>query len=381
MVFTFRICLIILLVACADGLPCAAQIVKRTVTPSVAKKSEFARSIEVLSEEGGYFDTDNIISNESSYLHVLGKMRELRVGGGAYIGVGPDQNFSYIAQIRPRVAYLVDIRRDNLLQHLFFKALFARARHRVEYLCLLFGKPVPANAARWNERDIKDVIDDLDRIAADEKYFAATRAIVREQVKAFGVPLSDADLAKIERIHAQFFSAGLNLKFTTFGRSPRASYPTYRDLLLETDLTGRRGNYLAREEDFQFIKSLQQRDLIIPVTGDLAGHHALREIASLLRERREQVTALYVSNVEYYLMSAGKLNLFIENLALLPHDERSLIIRSYFGGFYGPRHPHAVPGYNSSQLLQTIASLVAEQQKGGYSSYTDLITKHSISLR
>src|SRR5690349_21564383 len=54
-----------------------------------------------LSEPGGDFNSDNLISNESSYLHVLGALRALGVRGGAYVGVGPDQNFSYIAAIRP----------------------------------------------------------------------------------------------------------------------------------------------------------------------------------------------------------------------------------------------------------------------------------------
>jgi hypothetical protein len=34
-----------------------------------------------------------------------------------------DQSFSYIAAIRPAVAFMIDIRRDNLLMHLMFKAL------------------------------------------------------------------------------------------------------------------------------------------------------------------------------------------------------------------------------------------------------------------
>src|ERR1041384_7917433 len=80
--------------------------------------AEFPRLIQRLSEPGGYFDSDNLISNESSYLHVLGKMRKMNVTGGAFIGVGPDQSFSYIAQTRPRIAFMIDIRRDNLLQHL-----------------------------------------------------------------------------------------------------------------------------------------------------------------------------------------------------------------------------------------------------------------------
>ena len=79
----------------------------------------FAALVERLSESGGYFDTDNLISNESSYLHVMGALREIGVRGGAYIGVGPDQNFSYIARIRPSIAFIIDIRRDNLDDYRF----------------------------------------------------------------------------------------------------------------------------------------------------------------------------------------------------------------------------------------------------------------------
>ena len=78
--------------------------------------------------------------------------------GGAYIGVGPDQNFSYIAHIRPAIAFIVDIRRDNLLLHLLFKALFAEARTRVEYLALLTGRPVPPGLDDWREAGIARLV-------------------------------------------------------------------------------------------------------------------------------------------------------------------------------------------------------------------------------
>ena len=75
-------------------------------------------------------------------------LKKRGVRGGAYVGVGPDQNFSYIAAIRPDVAFIVDVRRDNLLLHLLFKSLFTLARTRVEYLALLLGRPVPATPTR-----------------------------------------------------------------------------------------------------------------------------------------------------------------------------------------------------------------------------------------
>jgi hypothetical protein len=335
----------------------------KTSRPATAE-TEFARLIERLSEPGGYFDTDNLISNEASYLHVLGRLKKMQVSGGAYIGVGPDQNFSYIAQIRPRVAYIVDIRRDNLLQH-----------------CLFFGKPIPENLRQWDGRSIQQLVEYLDQTPARRELFEAARAAIQQKVKSFGLPLSATDLETIGRIHAHFFSAGLDLRFTSRNRPPRFYYPTYRDLLLEKDLTGRQANYLASEEDFQFLKSLEERHLVIPVVGNLAGERALTAIARNIAERGERVSALYTSNVEFYLMREDSFDRFAENCKLLPRDERSVIIRSFFSGAYGYSHPQTVAGYYSTQLLQTIDSLVKEHASGGYQTYVDVVSKHSLDLR
>jgi hypothetical protein len=343
--------------------------------------SAFVALVARLSESGGYFDSDNLISNESSYLHVLGAMRKLGVAGGAYVGVGPDQNFSYIAQVRPRIAFLVDIRRDNLLQHLLFKALFEMARNRAEYLALLTGRAVPNEMARWNRRTINDIVDFVEKAPPDPDQFETTRAMVRSKVKKYGIPVTPAELETIGRIHQAFFDAGLQLRFTSLGRSPRAYYPTLRDLLLEKDLTGKQATYLATEDDFQFVKSLEARNLVVPVVGNLAGTHALREVGKVIAERGEKLSAMYVSNVEFYLMREGSFDAFAATVRTLPRDSRSVIIRSYFGGgFYGP-HPQSIPGYFSTQLLQTVESFASESSKGGYATYIDLVSKHNLALR
>jgi hypothetical protein len=333
-----------------------------------------------LSESGGYFDSDNLISNESSYLHVLGAMRKLGVSGGAYVGVGPDQNFSYIAQVRPRIAFIVDIRRDNLLQHLLFKSLFEMARNRAEYLALLTGRSVP-NDMRWNRRSINEVVDFIEKAPPDPDQFETTRAMVRARIKRYGIPVSTAELETISRIHQAFFDAGLQLRFTSLGRSPRNYYPTLRDLLLEKDLSGKQATYLATEEDFQFVKSLEARNLVVPVVGNLAGSHALREVSKVIAERGDKLSAMYVSNVEFYLMREGTFDTFASSVRAIPRDSRSVIIRSYFGGgFYGP-HPQSVPGYFSTQLLQTLDTFASESAKGGYATYIDLVSKHNIALK
>ena len=108
------------------------------------------------------------------------------------------------------------------------------------------------------------------------------------------------------------------LRFESTGRPPQSHYPTYRELLLATDALGERSNYLASEESFQFIKTLQQRDLVIPVVGDLSGPRALAAIGTLLRQRGQRLSAFYASNVEFYLFGDARFDRFVSNLGSLP---------------------------------------------------------------
>src|SRR5262245_53068373 len=256
-----------------------SQSIERALT-----KEQFAQIVEKFSEPNGYFDSDNLISNEASYLHVMGKMRQMKVGGGAYIGVGPDQNFSYIAQIRPSIVFITDIRRDNLLQHLFFKSLFALSHNRLDYLCLLFGKQVPAELKSWDSRGLKEIIAYLDKTPSKRELFEKTKADIQSKAQGFGMKLAPEEIETINRIHAAFFDGGPDLKFTSRNRPPRWYYPSYRDLMLEKDLTGKQCNYLVSEDDFRFLRSLQERNLIIPVVANLAGDRALKSIAQYLKE-------------------------------------------------------------------------------------------------
>jgi len=347
--------------------------------PARLSPAEFGALVERVSEPGGYFDTDNLVSNEDSYLHAITGLERHGVRGGAYLGVGPDQNFSYIAAIRPRIAFIIDIRRDNLLEQLLFKALFHQARNRIEFLSLLFGRTPPADTAGWSARDLEALLGYVSRGPPDSLAAARARRVVGSLVRGFGMALSAGDLATIERFHRTFIAEGLELKLTTFGRPERFDYPTYRRLLLETDREGRRANYLARESAFRFVKTLQERNLIIPVVGDLAGPKAVAAIARYLTERGEPVSAFYTSNVEQYLFRGGTFGQFARNLEALPHDQRSVIVRSYFP--YGRPHPQAVPGYLSVQLLQTVDAFLEVQRGGGFRSYGELVTRDLLLIR
>ncbi len=251
----------------------------------------------------------------------------------------------------------------------------------MEYLSLLFGTPAPAGANGWADATIDRILAYIDTVPPAPGTAARARQRVDSAVASFGVPLSDGDWMTIDRFHRTFIREKLGLRFHTTGRPPRFYYPTYRELILERDLAGRRVGYLASEEHFRSVKALQELDLVIPVVGDLAGDHALRAIARQLSARGLRVSAFYTSNVEFYLYRSGSFSRFVDNVTLLPVDGRSVLIRSVFRGLFGAAHPQAVPGYASTQVVQTIESLLRRQATGGYASYWDLVTRDILDPR
>jgi hypothetical protein len=345
--------------------------------PSSLEPAEFGALVTRLSEPGGFFPSDNFVSNELSYLHVLGGVRRLDVSGGAYVGVGPDQSFSYITAVRPEIAFIIDIRRDNLLQHLLYKAAFRNARNRLEYLTFLLGKPVPEHSAAWDTASIEDIVRKIDTIPSDAETFAKNGRITLEAAAASGIPLDVQDTANLARIHRAFYQMGLEIRYSNRGRFGFGGYPTWRQLIFETDLDGNRLSYLASEEGFRFVQDLERRNLVIPVVGDLSGTHALRAIGDELRRRGLTVSALYTSNVEQYLFQQGGFPRVAENVASLPLVPNSVVIRSYFRG----RHPMNVPGYSSTQLLGMLDEFISEAPTGGYRSYTDLVLRNIVPLQ
>lgn len=352
-----------------------------------SSRVNIAQLSQKISEPGGYFGSDNLVSNELSYQHIIPKFNEIGVTGGVYIGVGPDQSFTYIAAIKPSKAFMIDIRRDCLLHHLLFKALFMMSRNRAEYLSLMFGKPVPAHLKDWNKRSLKELIEYIDRTPSDAKLYEKYRTDIKQLITKFGFNLSDREHEAIQRIYQAFYQSGMEVRYVIRDRPMPSNryFPSYRSILLETDLNNQQRNYLATEDSYQFLKKMQEQNLIIPVTGDLAGEHAVRAIGKYLQETGEKVSAFYVSNVEFYLWrQSGSFERFVQNLKSLPITDKSVIIRSYFNyAYYAYQHPLTVENHFSVQLMQTIGSVIKDMEPatGGYNSYYDLVTRHLIEYK
>jgi len=356
------------LLATALSLPALAQ-------ERPTSDSSFSALVARLSETGGYFDSDNIISNESSYLQVASQFAKVGTHGGVYIGVGPDQSFSYIALIRPSIAFMLDIRRDNLLEHLLFKSIFAQSRNRLEYLCRLFGKPIPADIDLWNNRSASLIIGYLQQTPTDSASVQAYRRASNDRITAFRVALDARDRTTIDRYRAEFVADGLETRYSSLGRNNRMDYPTFGQLMLAADRAGKAIGYLAEEDAFQFVRSMQLRDRIVPVVGNVAGDKAVKAIGAYAREHGLKVSAFYLSNVEQYLITRdGGFDEYAANVKTLPHDSTGVIVRSYFGRF-GVAHPLFTPGRGSisTSMIERFDSFLKRFQAGEIRTYPDLV--------
>jgi hypothetical protein len=339
--------------------------------------AEFSRLVRDLSEDGGYFRSDNFTSNETSYLHVVGKLRELGATGGAYIGVGPEQNFTYIAKVRPRIAFIIDIRRQAIIQHLMFKAIFQLAANRAQYLSLLLSKPLPKDKGPSADASVNDILTFFSQSQADERTYASNLAAIRKAIKEdFQVPLSDADQTSLDYVYKNFRDDGLDIAYRMEG-SRGGWFPSLKELIVQPDQHNKLGNFLATKEDYEFVRDLHRKNLIIPVVGDFAGKKALAAIGDYLRKASFTVTAFYTSNVEQYLFQNGVFTGFAENIRKLPLTDKSLFIRAVPNTRF--THPAQLPGHRTTTLLQQMTVFLKDFDEGRYQTYTDLVMTHYIA--
>lgn len=332
--------------------------------------AEFSRIVNEFSEPGGYFRSDNFTSNETSYLHVVDKLRELGASGGAYLGVGPEQNFTYIARVRPKIAFLVDIRRQAILQHLMYKAVFQLSPDRVQFLSRLLSKPIVPEKAPVPRAPINDIIAYFDSAPSSDAAYTANLAAIRKTIQTeFGFPLTETDSASLEYVYKSFRHDGLTISYR-MENAGSGSFPTLRDILVEVDLNGKQGNFLASVDDYNFVRYMHGKNLIIPVVGDFGGKKALATVGDFLRRNNITVTAFYTSNVEQYLFGSDSFAGFAANVKKLPINEKSLFIRAIAGRM---QHPARVPGHRLATVLQQISAFIKDFDDGRYQTYGDLI--------
>jgi len=301
--------------------------------------AEFRSLFADASELGGAFHADNFTSNEPHFANTAAALAKSGPHGGAYLGVGPEQNFHYIAAIRPAIALVFDIRRQAVMQHLLFKALFELSVDRVDFIARLFSLPAP---------------DGLDRMASIDtiwRRFGETPGTDRARLTAnitevesrlsrtHGLALSDEDLKSLEYVYEAYFRLGPAIDYAGDQQGLTTGSTNFVKLTSAVDDAGVPRSFLGTDEQYQFIKSLESRNLIVPIQADFGGPKAVRAAGDFLRARGVTVSAFYISNVEQYLFNPsmprarggqeinGGWRAFYANLAALPANDSTVILR------------------------------------------------------
>jgi hypothetical protein len=338
---------------------------KASSLPSRLSDAEFWKLVSDISEPGGFFRiSDNYTSNEREVGQLFTMLREGGVLGGVYIGVGPEQNFSYIAAIRPAMAFVVDIRRQAVMQHLMFKAAFELARDRADFIALLFSKPRPADLD--GTTPIQRIWEAYQMVTTDPAVAARNSArIVEHLTRTHRFTFTSDESAQLESVLEAFVQFGPAISTRgASGGGGGGNGVTFADLTgWSLNAEGQPQSFLSTEEHFRLVKSLHEKNLIVPVSGDFAGPRAIRAIGAYLRKQGGVVSAFYLSNVEQYLFQDGKQRAFYDNVATLPVNGGSVFIRPY----------SLRRGGGAAQSLCPIVGFIGAVNAGRISSNSDAL--------
>lgn len=352
----------------AMEIPETASSAEAAPDPFVPVMSDEAlgKLIESLSEPTGDFPSDNFVSNETSYLHVAEALADERLRGKAYVGVGPEQNLTYVALMRPSMAYLVDIRRQNMLQHMVFRALAEEARDRATFLARLTGRDFGCcGIATPHMATFEEIADALAKLDPSEERVGQEVKRTIALMDRLGVRRKAGDEADVRKILQAFASKGLDLAYSMKGSGRR--YPEVRKLLSMTDPSGSHRSFVADEESFSTLQGAYRANRIVPVVGDFSGDRALRGIAKDMKDRSLVLGAFYTSNVEQYLFEGGTYGKFVDNVRSFPIDDTSCFVRVWFD--QGRAHPEQQEGHRTTSLVMPMEPFLERQSKRPFPTY------------
>jgi hypothetical protein len=360
-------------------IPLAGGIAQSTIPPRLSDTELWQLNTSV-SEPSGYFRSDNFLSNETGFQFVIPDLVRRIKPGGVYLGVGPEQNFTYIAALQPKIAFIFDIRRGNMIAHLMYKALFETSSDRAEFLSKLFsrGRPAGLDSASTPQHLFQAYV----AAPPDSMLFKKNLAAIKLHLtKTHSFVLNDSDSKLLDYTYGAFFGGGPQISYNYpngGGGFGFGNMPTYATLQLMTDSVGKNWAYLANETNFRWLKEFESKNLLVPVVGDFAGPTAIRAVAKYLADHHAVASVFYTSNVEQYLFRQdddwGK---YYRNVATLPLDSASTFIRSVGAGrgsfAAAAGTPLAQLGGRLPSRTSSMLELIKAFNEGRIQTYGDVI--------
>jgi len=341
--------------------------------PGQLTDEAFWKIVEESSEPDGQFISENFLSNEQGYQYVIPPVLDKVKSGGAYLGVGPEQNFTYMAAVHPNIAFIIDIRRQNMIEHLLYKAIFEMSANRAEFLSTLFCRE-PATKLAADLR-VEELFEAFSSLPPDPELYSRNLQLVKDRLwKQHQFGLTKEDETSLEHVYSIIARQGTNLGYsvdaltnvfvretapgnpaepftpanvsrtiTILPSTPAQpgnpgillgttlQFPNYTQLMTATDAEGKNWSYLANETNYQSVRELELNNRIVPIVGDFSGPKAIQAVAQYLKDHDTTVSVFYLSNVEQYLSPPEIFRKFYSNVATLPLNSSSTFIRSSQG--------------------------------------------------
>src|SRR5688572_4716687 len=213
--------LVAILFVVVSGLSLVPALAQQAAIPERLTDEQFWNLSKELSEEDGVFRSDNLLSNETTFQWIIPDLLKIARQGRVYMGVGPEQNFTYIAALKPAMAVIVDIRHGNLDVHLMYKALFELSKDRVDFVSRLFSRKRPSGlTTKSTAREIFSAY--LTAEGSKELYEENLKAIEDVLMKKHGFPLTSGDLEGIRWALGNYYQFGPSINYNS---SLSTNYP------------------------------------------------------------------------------------------------------------------------------------------------------------
>lgn len=201
--------------------------------------------------------------------------------GGAYVGLGADQAYDFIAAARSRWAWLFDYDPAVIHVHHIIHSVLSRARSPREFVDA-FGRDARRTTRRWISEDL------------------VNRPKEKRETLA------------------------------VWGRYRQRLFVHYRRSLKPKKHTPQFG-WLASQERYAYIKGLAAQRRIVVRKGNLLTRVALPEIARAARKLSVPIRVYYESNAaEQWPLSPR----YRQNMTELPFDRYSVVLRTAYGSRY-----------------------------------------------
>lgn len=357
-----------------SGSAAASTSASAAASPGALTDRELGALHVEVSEKGGQFPSDNFVSNESSFLHVDDAVVDRKRRGGAYVGVGPEQNFTYLGRHQPSIAFIVDIRRENMLLHLLYKVLFETSSGRGDLLARLACRD-PKGAPE--ETTIEAIVEFVEKAPREKGCEERLVKAVLARRDALGIPGEAGDEKALREAVTAFAKDGPSIRYKMQGSS--RSYPSLADLSKQANDHGGRVSFLADPNVFRVVQGLQKENRVIPVVGNLAGDKTFVAMGAALARRGEKVSMVYTSNVEQYVFAPADWKAWRKNLAALPLTPNALLVRVYFD--QGKKHPAERAGHRTVSLAHDAKRFLEHAEKPGYKTWFEVATDETLLVR